>query len=353
MSHLKSRTAGIAIGLSVSFSFWLGACAQDAARNQVEQVGTVSATLVTTGSDGSLYRFPAGSLLVITNNTFNDQFALDGDGTVLNLTLPVGSYRVAVDFPGQLERTPPGSDTAAVFATWVDPQPVDITIVQDTTLSLVLHFQAQGLGDVTFDQGGLAVALAVERLAKQTPAQYLESGTYTNQSQEFGPSASAALQAALGMAPNESHTYALSYNVLGPWVQRNTTQVCAPVVLDAEVFDTDSGFSRAVFQFRGAPAIFCIEDDGLNDGIIIGVDRQGAAPFGQQSFLPGTNYSFVFSMTGFVGDVYDGRTLAQSKLETFTALTSGVIQHVIFDQDIGEQLVFSLGTLVTNVKLVP
>src|SRR5262245_31651444 len=104
-SNSKSRTATIAVGLAVSFSFCFGACAPDADRNQAEQVGTVSATLVTTGSDGALYRFPTGSVLHITSDTFNAGYNLDNDATVLNATLPVGSYRVEVEFSGQLERS--------------------------------------------------------------------------------------------------------------------------------------------------------------------------------------------------------------------------------------------------------
>jgi hypothetical protein len=356
MGHLKSKNSLIAIGVAVSFSSLLGACAQDADRNPTDQVGTISATLLTTGSDGSLYRFPAGSFLLVTSSTgrpFHDEFALDADSTVLNVTLPVDSYRVEVEFNGQLERTVPGANFYQVPATWTDPQPVNITIAQDTTLSLMLHFQALGLVDITFDQGGLAVALQVERFAKQTPASYIDSGSYTNQSEEFGPSASAALQAALGMTSGESHTYFLQYDFLGPWAQRTTTRVCAPVQLNGESFNMESAFSRAIAAFHGQPAILCIEDDGANDAIVITSDREGAAPFVLESVLPGTNYHFALAVDGLVGDVYDGRAFSQSELERSTVLSSGALQHLIVDQDSGERLVYALGSLTTNVRLVP
>jgi hypothetical protein len=349
------RTALAALALAVASPAFI-ACSDASPGQEAEQTGTLNAALLTVGSDGATYQFPPGTTVRISQGNFSDTFALDGMESVLNLELPVGTLQVELQFPNmtpQLVRTV-GTVSSLVDAVWLDTPPVLVSIAADTTTALTLHFELTGLGDVTFDMGTLALALEVQRNATAQPAQLLEEGTYTHDSSIFGPTATPIAQLFFGMAAGETHVHSLDFNVTGPWQQQSTGTICAPALFESLTTMEESGFSRLVNIVAGQVALVCVEDAGTADKFFVNTELVGPAPppF-DTGALPSGNYRFFLSVSGFLGDVYDGRTFRQSTLETFTSFSGGEIFYQIFDNTVGQETLSSQGSLSGSIRLAP
>jgi hypothetical protein len=220
------------------------------------------------------------------------------------------------------------------------------------SLDLVLHFSVGGIGDLTFDMGNLNVALEVQRNATTQPAQLHENGQYIHSFMLFG-NATAEAQAYFAESGN-THVHLLDFNFQGPWTQRNATEVCSNTRLDVfTTQDGESGFSRLTNLLLGQIGTVCIVDAGTNDQWYVNTDLLGPAPGTLASILPSTNYRFFLHVSGFVGDIYDGHTLQQSRLESPTVFQSGLIAHQIYDLAANQETLYAEGFLSGNVRLVP
>ena len=355
MIHFNSRTALTALALAVG-SPALVACSDAAPGDEVESAGTLSAALLTVGTDGATYRLQTGTVIILQKGNFRDEFPLDGTETTLNLRLPTGSFNVQLQFPTgspQLIRTE-GASTQVVEATWLDQPPINVAIAPEATSSLVLHFRVSGLGDVQFDMGNLAVALDVQRADSPLPSQLFESGTYIHSSTVFGVSATPGAQAYFNMTPGESHAHFFDFNITGSWAQFNSEMICAPTMFDAfTTEDGESGFSRSVNSVIKQAGFACIVDNGVSDQFFVNTELLGPGLPPVPAFLPNGSYRFFLSVSGFVGDVYDGQTFQQSNLETFTSFNGGQVLYQAFDFSQNESTVLSQGGLAGNVRLVP
>src|SRR5262245_47323674 len=150
MDHVHLKTALTALVLAVGLPALTACSDAQPPMEEVEQTGTLSAALLTAGSDGATYQFPAGTELVLRQGSYNESVAVDGGETVLNVLVPVGTLTVDMSFPSgtpQLRRTV-GGVTTTVDATWADPQPATVAITLGGTTNLTLHFEVTGLGDV-------------------------------------------------------------------------------------------------------------------------------------------------------------------------------------------------------------
>jgi len=355
MTYSNLRTALAALALAVASPAFT-ACSDASPGKEAEQTGTLNAALLTVGSDGATYQFPPGTTVTVSQGNYSDTFPLDGAESTLNLELPVGDLEVALQFPNmtpQLVRTLDGVSTL-VDAVWTDTAPVLVSIAADATTALTLHFELTGLGDVTFDMGTLALALEVQRNATAQPGQFLENGTYTHNSSVFGPSANPITQLFFGMVAGESHPHSLDFNVTGPWQQHSTERICAPALFESLTTMAESGFSRLVNILVGQVASVCVEDAGAADKFFVNTELVGAAPPPYDTgALPSGNYRFFLSVSGSLGDVYDGRTFRQSTLETFTSFDGGEVVFQIFDNVVGQETLSSQGDLPGSIRLVP
>jgi hypothetical protein len=92
----------------------------------------------------------------------------------------------------------------------------------------------------------------------------------------------------------------------------------------------------------------------MADKFFVNTERVGAAPppF-DTGALPAGNYRFFLSVSGFVGDVYDGQTFRQSTLETFTSFSGGELFFQIFDNTVGQETLSSQGGLSGSIRLAP
>jgi hypothetical protein len=322
----------------------------------VEQTGTLNAALLTVGSDGATYQFPAGTGLVVRNGSFQQTIAVDGAETAINFLVPVGTVTVEMVFPNnmaQLRRTV-GGVTTTVPATWLDPQPLNVTIALNATTELVLHFEAIGLADVTFDMGNLAVALDVQRNARTQPGKLAENGQYIHSAQFFGTSATMEAQTYFAMTNGESHQHSFTFRFTGPWAQVDAASICAPTQLESfTTLDGESGFSRLVSLVANGSRNGCVYDQGTNDLLVVDTFVTGAAPAALQTILPSASYLFAVQVRASVGDVYDGHTFLQSKLETTTVINNGSINGLIRDLVAMNDTMTSDGFLSGNVRIIP
>ena len=72
----------------------LAACAETP-QDLEAGTGQVSVPLVTIGGDGAVYALPPGAYLEVYNDTFYDQFSLDGDTQQLSAGPRIGMARVS------------------------------------------------------------------------------------------------------------------------------------------------------------------------------------------------------------------------------------------------------------------
>lgn len=354
MAQLNLRIAVTALALAAS-SPALVACADAPPGEDVEPSGTLNAALLTVGSDGATYQFPAGTVIRLHQGNYTQDYPLDGMESSLNVRLPVGTFDVTVLFTGmapKLVRTI-GGVASEVDAVWLDLQPVLVNITTAATTDLTLHFRVTGLGDVTFDMGTLAIALDVQRNTTAQPAQIWENGTYIHASSVFGPTATPEAQVLFAMSPGQSVDHFLDYNITQAWQQVSATRTCTFGVLDAFTTMGESGFSRGATILLRQLTSICIDDAGMADKFLINTDFSGPAPAPFDAALPNGNYRFFMSVSGFVGDVYDGQTLRQSSLETFTSFNGGEVSYQIFDNVFGQETLSFRGNLSGNVRLVP
>jgi hypothetical protein len=354
MTYSNLRTAFAALALAVASPAFI-ACSDASPSEDVEQTGTLNAALLTVGSDGATYQFPPGTRIILSQGNYSNDVALDGTETLLNVNLPVGTINVQLQFPSmtpQLIRTV-GATSQTVDAVWLDVQPIQVQIAQGATTQLTLHFSLTGLGDVTFDMGTLAVALDVQRNTTAQPTQLLESGTYVHNSSLFGPSATPIARLFFEMTPGETHPHAFDFNITGAWQQFSPTLMCAQALFESFTTMGESALSRLVNIVAGRPAFVCVEDAGMADKFFVNADLTGPAPPAFTSALPSAEYRFFLSVSGFVGDVYNGQTFRQSTLETPTSFSGGEIFYQIWDNTVGQETLASQGALSGSIRLTP
>ena len=325
--------------------------------------GNVTMALQTTASDGATYRFPAGSLLGLfgpSSNGLFTSFPLDGTETAVTAALPIGSYTVKVINPGgassSLIRTL--NDVSQTLpATWNDPQPVMVNIVENMTTPLTLHFSVTGLGDVTFETGRLQASIEVSPTTTTMANHGQVSLTFTEREQSIA--AGFGLETPLGLLAGENDGGSLTLDLISPFAVTRPEVACARISATWVTSPSASAAFGALMEEEGVTGTgghICVGDDGANDWIQIVWFRNGAAPADQQAFLRGTNYAFGANLTVTLGDVFDGTTFQQSKLAT--PITVGgqnpatLIQE-LDDLDTNQTLESCGGTLTGTFQLTP
>ncbi len=328
-----------------------------AAPGEGEPTGTVAAALSSVGSDGATYTFEPGTFLNIATATTGISYPLDGPDTIFQTSLPVGTYTLQLlssDGTLTLIRTQ-GAISEPFEATWTDPQPVTVQILDGQTTFVVLHLQVQGLGDVTFQLGSVAVTAEVVREDVPQFQSAREAGSIQFQ-EELYADPSAPYAAALDVDtvledPGASYSHGLVVHATGGWYQLFAFYICTDVVFEA-IEPAAPGIEMRMAQLEGGAGRLCIDDYGATDNISIFLSSYGPAPASQQSFLPGASYTFTLSVQGLVGDVFDGTNLDQSGLSSPTAFTGGSdFYHSIYDSS-GE-IARARGPITGTIELSP
>jgi hypothetical protein len=326
-----------------------------ASEGEAARTGTLSAALTTTGSDGAAYAFPSGAYLTVSSATYFEYIPIDGAGATLSKKLPADTYTAGLYYIAGsvvLDRTA-SAVTSSVEATWTNPQPVTFTIVDGQTTALVLHFAVQGLADLTFDVGTLQISADVVTQGVSQAGHADEVGTVNFYQEEYAdPTANYA--SVLDIDLGVDYTHHLRFQGSSDWAQYGGGTVCKYGMLTAADTGGSSGLARRAEQVLGVDASgsICIYDQGANDYVSIYGSRYGAPPAGQESFLTDASYGFYLTVSGVIGDVYDGETLKQSLLEEATTLTNSYFGHYVYDSS-NILITQAWGTSVGTVQLLP
>jgi hypothetical protein len=221
------------VSLVTFFVFPLVGCSGAPDRAE-EGTGTLSASLVATGSDGASYRFPSGTFMVICPVPGGDcgDVPLDGPELQVSRTLPPGSYRL-IEFrpknpPDQLVRTLNGT-TGTVSAKLLNSQPIAFTIVKDQTTVLTLRFEANSVTDVTFAAGKLLLTVSVTQKEVGTGSSITGQGTLNVESVRFDVSANAEARELLAASPGDMVPYSITYQTTGGWTLQGDGSATVPI----------------------------------------------------------------------------------------------------------------------------
>jgi hypothetical protein len=98
MNHLNLKTAATALILAFGLPA-VSACSDAPPPGEVNRTGTLTAALLTAGSDGATYQFPAGTMMRLATGSFDSSYPLDGGENVLTIQVPAGLVSVQLTFP--------------------------------------------------------------------------------------------------------------------------------------------------------------------------------------------------------------------------------------------------------------
>jgi hypothetical protein len=337
MTKSSLRSLMMAAALVVGAPLVLAGCSDASTESPAERTGSIAAAISTTGADGATYSFPEGAYLYVQQGAFGEYFSLSGEGTTLTLDLPVGTYTLGLYYDSgsvQLERTLAGT-TSLIEADWTDPSPLGFSIAEGATTPVVLHFDVEALGDVTFDTGNLEVSLDVDTDVGAEAGELDESGTFTFTDSQFAdPSAEYA--SALSVDLGVEYAQSLNIDATSDWAFISSSTICKSGDLLAATSSSDGGLARRLAQLTGSGSSFtqvCVYDYGETDLVTFYASRAGEAPAEQQGFFPGTGYQFVLYVGAYVGDVFDGTTLKQGSLSG-VAVPSGFFSNYIYENGV-------------------
>jgi hypothetical protein len=327
-------------------------CSNAGQEEAAEKAGSIELGLTASGSNGAVYGFPVGTYLQVTSATVNEWVPLSGAETLLQRTFPVGSYTVTLYFQnGNVELTKTdGTVTTTVEAEWTNSQPVTVDIAEGQTTPLALHFAVKDLTDIVFETGTLQVIADVVEQETDQPANATVNGT-TNVYYSNYADSSATYASALAVDEGVDLGISLAFQATGDWAQYGSTSVCQIGTLSQASATGSVGLSRRLEQVVGGTGYLCVYDNGASDQINLYPSRYGAAPAGQEMFLPDAAYSFTAGVVVYgLGDIYDGTTLQQTQLENLS-LSTAYFYHQVYDAT--QELTFIQGTLNATLSLSP
>jgi hypothetical protein len=318
---------------TVAVAAALAGCAETEP-DESDSYGSLAAAVTATGADGATYRLPAGTWVQVWNDTFYDSWSMDGDFNILTVEVPVGTYYVSlghgsgytVEWP--LDRENPDTTTETVNGTLITPQPLTVTVTEGNTSSLVFQFQVVNGGTVTFAHGLIDFSIDVN-VAESTVGRTTLTGTYTKDSETFGPTAPAEL-AGMVHPLSSSISHSITVNVLGDWVQTSSNSVCSTATLvGGTVSVAYVELSREAWT-GGATARLCVYGGIYAPYLYVSSERSGAAVTPTFQTLGDVNFYFYQTMATVLPDaVFDGDTLDLGAM-TGTFSVSGTVNSGIF-----------------------
>lgn len=329
----------------------LSGCSKASQEEAAEKSGSIELGLTASGANGSVYGFPGGTYLQMASTATSEWVPLDGTETVLQRTFPVGSYTATLYFQNgnvQLTKTD-GTVTTTLDAQWTNTQPVTVDIVEGQTTPLALHFAVNDLTDVVFQTGTVQVIADVVEQETDQPADATVNGTINVNYLTYAD-ASAAYASALAVDQGVDLGVSLGFQATSDWTQYGSTSVCQSGTLSQVSASGSDGLSRRLEQLLGGSASLCVYDTGASDQVGLYLNRYGAAPAGQEMFLP-DSYSFTGGVVIYgLGDIYDGTTLHQTQLENLS-LPNAYLYHQVYDTS--QELTFIQGNVTGTFSLTP
>ena len=240
---------------AAAFSFVVVAGAACTEAHTSEPVGYINMQLTAPGPDGSTFRLPSGTGLLLNGSAFSGSFSLDDDAASQTLTVPPGNYSVAlIDGAGDTTVWPLARDnadgTTDTVSAVLDLIPA-ITIAENQTTSLTIRFHLGQVQPVTFGQGSVDVSVEVDGGASATSLRVvLSAPALSIQSVDIGTTAPPELAPRLPGAGGMGDSYVATMQTIGSWSISRLDTVCIQVIGSATAAG-NSGFVNLVDE---APA---------------------------------------------------------------------------------------------------
>ena len=328
---MKTRIVQIATAVAAAAA--LAGCAETASDDE-DRYGSLATAVTATGSDGATYRMPAGTFVQVYSSTFSDFWSMDGDFQILTVEVPVGDYDVnlshsagyTVEWP--LERTNPDATTETVTATLVTVQPVEVTVNEGATSSLVFQFQVVDGGTVTFAHGVIDISIDVD-VDESTVGRTTYSATYTKDGENFGPTAPPEL-GDMVHGVGDAVFHQISVNVVGDWVQNSSNSACSTATLIGGTVSLSYIELTREAWLGGATAQLCVYGGIYAPYVFLQTSRTGPAITPTFQALPADEISVFQSMYTVLPDtIFDGTTLDLGAM-TGTFTLSGVMYSYLY-----------------------
>ena len=220
------------------------------------ELGDVTLALTAPASDGSIYRLTPGTRLALYGGPFYDEYALDGDG-VVRVELPPGAFQAELLHPDgydavwPLERREPDGTVSTVLATLTTMMPASVTVVADASTPLVLSFQVEHVGPVTFASGDLDVSIDVDEIPSDGGNLAIAHGDLTAASVTVEPGAPPALGVLLP-AVGQGGNLRVSVRTIGEWARTSATGACAEAEVAGHVIGGHDGFVELLIEAASA-----------------------------------------------------------------------------------------------------
>lgn len=288
------------------------------------QLGTLSAALVATGSDGASYRFPEGALLSVWGGSFTASLPLNSSANEVSAKLPQGVFRWAVRGATQLERTSSGT-TKLVDATLMNLEPVDFEIVENQVTSLELRFQIADVSAVTFSVGSLEVGLDVEVEERPFGRQVLIDATAHIQESTYATWVSSDARRLLAVDGDPAIPFQLVFEPNSAWKVEGENTACVHGRLTSAQSSPANRLYARFAEFIGSEGRYCITDYGAQD--LASLNIHTTTPPADQLALFGDDTIYYLLVEGTIDDVFDGSTLRQKELVQPHIFSGGRFSH--------------------------
>ncbi len=326
------KTRLLTSAMAVTAAAALAGCAESGSED-ADSYGSLAAAVTATGTDGATYRLPAGTYVQVWNDTFYDSWSMDGDMNILSVEVPVGDYHVALAHPSgyvidwPLDRTNPDATTETVNSTLLTPQPVDVSVTEGNTSSLVFQFQVLNGGTVTFAHGLIDFSIDVN-VDESTIGRASFTGTYTKDSEYIDPAAPAEL-AGMVHPLGSSVFHSITVHVVGDWVQNSSNSVCSTATL---MYGTVSAsyveLAREAWT-GGATAQLCVFGGAYEPFLYVYSYRAGPAVTATFQTLGDVEFYFYQQISTVLPDaVFDGDTLDLGAMTGTFTLSGGVSSQI-------------------------
>jgi hypothetical protein len=259
------------LSLVLLFMLALAGCAMPA------DLGGIDVALVTTGSDGAIYRVQSFAVLQIESSTYSDGIFLDGDEPIAHLELAAGTYSAHLlrDEPflpltRQLGSAPPED----ILATVVTPMPMQIVVAPGATTSVQLQLRTAEGETLTFDdESAIDVSIAVDH---GTPSGFvLQSDATLACTISIVDTASGAPAELTPRMPavGASVFGQLRVAVTGPFAPANSSAICAPASIQLAQVEPESGLDDLLREASavGSSARVCVDGEYVS----VRLERRG------------------------------------------------------------------------------
>jgi hypothetical protein len=318
-SASTSQDGGIVTRLlfeAAAFSFVVVAGAACTGGRTSEPVGYINMQLTAPGPDGSTFRLPSGTELLLNGSAFSGFFSLDDDAASQTLAVPPGNYSVAlIDGAGDTTVWPLTRDnadgTSDTVSAVLDLIPA-ITVAENQTTSLTIRFHVGQVQPVTFGRGSVYVSVEVDGSASVTSLRVvLSAPALSIQSADIGTTAPPELAPRLPGAGGMGDSYVATMQTIGSWSLLRPDTVCIQVTGSATAAG-NSGFVNLVDE---APApgsgTVCIQQL-LPNFAFVETDffRQGTASTPLLSDLSDRDFLISHGVIASINaNLFDGTTL--------------------------------------------